>query len=76
MSGPTGTTHGSPHDYDRHVPLLFWGRGVRGATVADEVHTVDIAPTICTLLGITPPDDIDGRELTAALVDDLKGDDR
>jgi hypothetical protein len=76
IGGRTGTTHGSPHDYDRRVPLLFWGRGVRSVAVSEEVHTVDVAPTICRLLGISPPQDIDGRALTAALANDPRGEDR
>jgi predicted AlkP superfamily pyrophosphatase or phosphodiesterase len=76
IGGRTGTTHGSPHDYDRRVPLLFWGRGVRSVAVSREVHTVDVAPTICGLLGISPPGDIDGRALAAALANDPRGEDR
>ena len=26
----TGTTHGTPYDYDTHVPLLVYGPGIRG----------------------------------------------
>jgi len=67
MGSSHGTTHGSPHDYDRHVPLVFWGRGIGAGTVETDVSTVDIAPTLCDLLGIEIPGIIDGRSLAADL---------
>jgi predicted AlkP superfamily pyrophosphatase or phosphodiesterase len=59
----TGTSHGSPWEYDRRVPLLFRGRGVAAGTTADPAATVDIAPTLAALLGLSPPADLDGRVL-------------
>jgi len=55
--------HGSPWDYDRQVPLLFWWPGVRGATSPAAAETVDIAPTLASIIGIAPPP-VDGRCLT------------
>jgi Type I phosphodiesterase / nucleotide pyrophosphatase len=43
-------THGSPWDYDRRVPILFWRPGFRGATARDPVDTVDIMPTLAALI--------------------------
>jgi predicted AlkP superfamily pyrophosphatase or phosphodiesterase len=63
----TGTTHVSPHDYDRHVPLIVWGDGIPPGRIADPVRTVDIAPTVATLVGIAAPVDLDGRDLGALL---------
>jgi predicted AlkP superfamily pyrophosphatase or phosphodiesterase len=64
-----GTTHGSPYDYDTHVPLVFAGLGVaHGIAITTPVRSVDIAPTLAALLGITPPNDIDGVTLKDALV--------
>ena len=62
-SEPGGTNHESPYDYDRHVPLIFFGPGIVGAWHDRKVRTVDIAPTVAALLGITPPDDLDGTAL-------------
>ncbi len=54
------TTHGTPYTYDRHVPwLLRLPEGV-GLTVTDPVATVDVAPTLAALVGLTPPADLDG----------------
>lgn len=59
----TGTSHGSPYEYDTHVPLAFAGAGIAPARVDGFVRTVDIAPTLAALMGIRPPADLDGRDL-------------
>jgi predicted AlkP superfamily pyrophosphatase or phosphodiesterase len=45
-------THGSPWDYDRRVPMLFWRRGMAGFEQPNPVDTVDIAPTLAAVLGL------------------------
>lgn len=60
---PGGTSHGSPYRYDSHVPVLFFGAGVRPGIHAAPVGTVDVAPTLAAMLGIQAPADIDGRSL-------------
>lgn len=62
-AGPTSTTHGSPYRYDTHVPLIFFGHGLAGGRHDERVGIVDLAPTLAYLLGLTPPDDLDGRVL-------------
>ena len=55
-------THGSAWDYDRRVPILFWRRGMRGYEQPMAVETVDILPTIASLIGLSiPAGTIDGR---------------
>jgi predicted AlkP superfamily pyrophosphatase or phosphodiesterase len=55
-------THGSPWDYDRRVPILFWRKGLAGFEQPNSVDTVDIAPTLAALTGLSiPKGDIDGR---------------
>jgi predicted AlkP superfamily pyrophosphatase or phosphodiesterase len=49
---PSGTTHGSPYDYDQHVPLFVMGTGVRAKTDPTAVSPADIAPTLAKLAGI------------------------
>src|SRR5438552_975084 len=39
-------THGSPWDYDRRVPILFWRRGASGSTIERTAETTDIMPTL------------------------------
>ena len=52
IAHPTGSvaTHGSPWDYDRRVPILFWRPGFRGRTVDTPAETVDIMPTLAALI--------------------------
>ena len=57
-----GTTHGSVQDYDRHVPVVFMGGGVKPGTYDAESGPEDIAPTLGALLGLPYPDQ-DGRTL-------------
>ncbi len=57
------TNHGSPYDYDKHVPLLIAGNGVAREVFDRKIWTIDVAPTIAMLLNIRPPDDLDGRPI-------------
>ncbi len=53
--GKTGTTHGSGYNYDTHVPILFYGKGVKKGKVLQRVNITDIAPTAAYLMGIAYP---------------------
>jgi len=66
MPGVLVASHGSPWDYDRRVPMLFWWPGVTPEARFLPVETVDIAPTLAAAWGLTPPADIDGRCLALA----------
>ena len=50
-----GTTHGAAFPYDTHVALIFYGWNVPAEQINIPVYIVDIAPTICNMLGITEP---------------------
>jgi predicted AlkP superfamily pyrophosphatase or phosphodiesterase len=55
-------THGSVWNYDRRVPILFWQKGLRGFEQPNGVETVDILPTLASLIGLPiPTGEIDGR---------------
>ncbi|WP_120717656.1 alkaline phosphatase family protein [Tsuneonella amylolytica] len=55
-------THGSPWDYDRRVPILFWRKGLTHFEQPLPARTVDIAPTLMAVLGLPiPADEMDGR---------------
>lgn len=62
----SGTNHGTPYDYDAHVPWLLRLPGADGAAgaaqVTEPVATTDVAPTLAALLGVTPPQEIDGQD--------------
>ncbi len=61
--GASTASHGSPYWYDRHVPLVFMGPGIRPGRHDRVVRSVDIAPTLASLMAIPLPDDLDGRPL-------------
>ncbi len=56
------STHGSPWDYDRRVPILFWRKGAVPFEQSLAVETADILPTLAATIGVTiPAGTIDGR---------------
>jgi predicted AlkP superfamily pyrophosphatase or phosphodiesterase len=65
--GATGTTHGSPYNYDTHVPLIFMGPGIKPGLFDEGASTNDIAPTLATLLEIETPSGSIGRVLREML---------
>jgi len=70
--GPIAAMHGSPWQYDTHVPIIFAGAGISSRVVHRLVHPVDVAPTLSALLGMTAPGAAKGTILGEALEDDEK----
>jgi predicted AlkP superfamily pyrophosphatase or phosphodiesterase len=58
-----GTTHGSPYTYDTHVPMLFFGRGIKKGSSVKYHPITDIAPTISVLLQIKYPSGCTGQPI-------------
>ena len=55
-------THGSVWDYDRKVPILFWWRGIPPQDRRESAMTVDIMPTLASLIGLkVRQSEIDGH---------------
>lgn len=50
----SGTHHGSLHAYDRDVPLVFFGAGIKPGR-HNEGAPIDLAPTLADFAGITMP---------------------
>ncbi len=60
--------HGHLSEGERFVPFAMWGTGIAGGrTVREPRSILDLAPTICYLLGVEPPNGSTGRVLTEAL---------
>ena len=58
----SAATHGSPHRYDTHVPLVLLGSDLEPLRDDAPAATVDLAPTLAGLAGLPPPD-VDGADL-------------
>ncbi|HSR68477.1 MAG TPA: alkaline phosphatase family protein [Acidobacteriota bacterium] len=65
--GDLTTTHGTPHAYDRRVPILLRGPGLKKGTFYRKVDPLDIVPTLCQVLGIAYPAGATGEPLWEAL---------
>jgi predicted AlkP superfamily pyrophosphatase or phosphodiesterase len=49
------TTHGLWNPYDAHIPLLWYGWGIKKGKTNREIQMTDIAPTLAALLHIQMP---------------------
>ncbi|WP_422358660.1 alkaline phosphatase PafA [Reichenbachiella sp.] len=56
-----GTNHGTGYSYDTHVPMLFYGWGIKKGSTVNYHPITDIAPTISTLLSIKFPSGCTGH---------------
>jgi predicted AlkP superfamily pyrophosphatase or phosphodiesterase len=63
------STHGSPWNYDTHVPVVFAGANLRPQTVDRKVLTIDVAATLSAYLGIKPPSGASGVPLIEVLAE-------
>ena len=61
----TYAAHGSPHDADAHIPLVLFGPWFTAQRRTELVRSVDLAPTLAAILGVTPSERLDGRRLPA-----------
>jgi predicted AlkP superfamily pyrophosphatase or phosphodiesterase len=59
--GDTVASHGTPYNYDRRVPILFWWPGASPQERPLPIATVDIAPTLASALGLPVPLQMDGK---------------
>lgn len=58
-----GASHGSPYTYDTHVPILFYGAGIKAGSSVRYHPITDIAPTISMLLRIKFPSNCTGQPI-------------
>jgi arylsulfatase A-like enzyme len=62
-----GTSHGTPWNYDAHVPMILMGPGIKPGRYHRRAAVNDIAPTVATLLSVEVPSGSAGRVLDEAL---------
>ena len=65
--GKTGTTHGSAYSYDTHVPIIFYGAGIKNGYSHKDYNVRDIAPTLATLLRVEFPNGNSGKVIEEVL---------
>ena len=58
-----GTSHGTPYNYDTHVPVIFMGAGIRKGHYYEKAAPNDIAPTLAAISGVQEPSGSVGRVL-------------
>jgi predicted AlkP superfamily pyrophosphatase or phosphodiesterase len=63
----TGTSHGSGYSYDTHIPMIFYGNGIKKGATKKKYEIIDIAPTIANLLQIEAPNSSTGKIIDEAL---------
>jgi predicted AlkP superfamily pyrophosphatase or phosphodiesterase len=64
----TGTTHGTVYKYDRNVPLLWYGAGIKHGESDEYNSQCDIAVTLADILNIPKPDKSIGKSLKRKIV--------
>jgi len=62
-----GTSHGSGYSYDTHVPVIFYGNGIKKGASKKTHKIIDIAPTISNLLKIEAPNGTSGKIIEEVL---------
>ena len=68
-AGVNFATHGSPHDSDANVPIIFYGAGIKPGRNTRKALVVDIGPTLAEVIGVRLPstEHFDGRPLRDAI---------
>ncbi|HZX74970.1 MAG TPA: alkaline phosphatase PafA [Cyclobacteriaceae bacterium] len=59
-----GAGHGAGYTYDTHVPVLFYGAGIKKGSSSAYHPITDIAPTLSVLLKIKFPSGCTGQPIT------------
>jgi predicted AlkP superfamily pyrophosphatase or phosphodiesterase len=60
-SGVDMATHGTPNDYDSHVPEIFYGPWFTTGKYTKRALVADMAPTLAAIAGVSPIEPVDGR---------------
>jgi predicted AlkP superfamily pyrophosphatase or phosphodiesterase len=63
LFGASGTSHSTPYGYDTHVPVIFYGAGVRPGVFRRRIAVNDIAPTLASMFDVETPSGAYGEVL-------------
>jgi arylsulfatase A-like enzyme len=64
---PLATSHSTPYSYDTHVPVMFYGAGIKAGIFTTPSSPLDIAPTLAAILKIEQPSNSVGQILNEAI---------
>lgn len=63
-----GTSHGSAFNYDTHVPLLWYGKGIpQGLSLYEPIQITDISATLVHILNLQRPGSMIGKPILPLL---------
>ncbi len=65
--GSAGTTHGTGYAYDTHVPMLFYGTGIKNGSTTQKTYITDLVPSLSMILNISIPN----SAITGQPIEDL-----
>jgi predicted AlkP superfamily pyrophosphatase or phosphodiesterase len=65
--GNIGTTHGLWNPYDSHIPMVWFGNGIKKGKTNRTTYMTDIAPTLAALLQIQMPNGCIGSVIPEVL---------
>lgn len=63
----SATSHGTPYSYDTHIPVIFYGAGIKAGIFTTLSSPLDIAPTLAAVLKLEQPSNSVGQILSEAL---------
>jgi predicted AlkP superfamily pyrophosphatase or phosphodiesterase len=63
----TGTTHGAWNPYDSHIPLVWYGWGIKPGKTNRETYMTDIAATLAAMLHIQMPSGCVGKPIAEVM---------
>ena len=63
----TMATHGTPNDYDAHVPVIFYGPPFTPGKYNQRALVADMAPTLAAVANVTPTEALDGKARVEAI---------
>jgi hypothetical protein len=59
--------HGTPNDYDAHVPVIFYGPWFTPGKYAQPALVADMAPTLAAIANVKPMEPLDGKVRVEAI---------
>ncbi|MBI1837391.1 MAG: alkaline phosphatase family protein [Flavobacteriia bacterium] len=65
--GHKGTSHGSAFNYDSHVPLIWYGKGIKKQEIFRNINITDITATLTHILFLQTPNATTGQPIVEIL---------